>query len=60
MTKKRRYSLTQEEAEPVTFAIRFTLTSIPKIAEENDPYAAWRIAQLENTLQKISTYQWEV
>lgn len=60
MTKKRRFALAEEDAETATFAIRYALQGIDETIETNDPYTAWRVAQLENLLNKLSNYKWEV
>ena len=60
MTKKRRFALTEEDAETATFAIRYALRGIDATVEINDAYTAWRTAKLENLLNKLSNYKWEV
>ncbi len=58
--KKRRFSLTAEDAELAAFAIRYTLTGLNATIEQFDPYASWRAASLETLLNKLSNYKWEV
>ena len=57
--RKRRFSLTKEQAESVKLALRITLEQL-KTIKTPDPYLAWHKAKMEELLSTLETYQWEV
>ena len=60
MTKKRRFSLTQVEAETIILALKIAISIAEDEEIRESPYAAWRKAQFETLEQKLTNYKWEV
>lgn len=57
--RKRRFSLTKEQAESVKLALRITLDELEKI-KTPDPYLSWQKSKMRELLTTLETYIWEV
>lgn len=60
MTKKRRFSITQEEAETIILALKLAISLANSEEIRESPYTAWRKAQFETLEEKLTKYKWEV
>ncbi len=55
MTARRRFSITEAQAETLCTALRMALEQMYAI-RETTPYTVWRTAEMETLLKQISNY----